>query len=83
MNTMTPYQFEKLTQSFCKLRGTCGLQNELDIHGMYWNERVVCKVIMYDRTNGLLHVENSNGIKWLTDLKSMEFCLEDGSKVPS
>lgn len=86
---MTPYQYQKLTESFCKLRSTCGLNNELDIHGMYWDERIICKVLSYDRTNGLIHVEspvkNSKGenIRWISDLKRMEFCLENGDKIPN
>lgn len=75
---MNLYQYQKLTESFCKLRSTCfehdgwGGKILTDIHGMRWDERVICKVLAYDRTNGLIHVENPNGLKWISDLKQME-----------
>ena len=73
------YTNSRPTESFCKLKSTCGIHGDLDIHGMEWNERAVLKVVAFDRTNGLLVVENENGLKWNTNLKNMVFCLEDGS----
>lgn len=68
-------------ESFCKLRSTCGINNDLDIHGMYWFERCILEVHGFDRTAGKIVVKNENGMTWVTDLKAMEFCLKDGSKI--
>lgn len=78
---LTPYQYQKKTESFCKLKSTCGLKNELDIHGLYWSERPILKVIAYDRTNSQLVVENDNGLQWQTDLTKVQFCLENGNPI--
>ncbi|WP_060873821.1 hypothetical protein [Myroides odoratus] len=78
---MTPHQYRLKTESFCKLRSTKGLNNDLDINDQIWNQRQILKVVAYDRTNSLLIVENENGFQWKTDLKKMEFCWEDGRKV--
>lgn len=75
------YTNSRPTESFCKLKSTCGLHKDLDIHGMEWSERVILNVIAFDRTNGLLVVENENGLKWTTDLKTMQFCLENGNPI--
>jgi len=50
---------------------------------MEWSERAILKVVAFDRTNGVLIVENDNGLKWNTDLKKMQFCLENGNSVPN
>ena len=68
-------------ESFCKLRSNCGLNNELDIHGMYWSERAILEVHAYDRTTGLILIKNCNGLTWTGDLKRYEFCMQDGSKI--
>lgn len=68
-------------ESFCKLRSTCGLNNDLDIHGMYWFERGVLEVHAYDRTAGKIVVKNENGLTWVSDLKAMEFCTKEGNKI--
>ena len=81
MESLTPYQFQKLTESFCKLKSTCGIHNDLDIHGQYWSERAVLKVIAYDRTYATLIVENANGLRWQTDLTKVDFCLENGNRI--
>lgn len=73
------YTNSRLTESFCKLKSTCGLHGDLDIHGMKWSERAILKVVAFDRTNGYLIVENYNGLKRTTDLKTMQFCLENGN----
>lgn len=69
------------TESFCKLRSNYGLHNELDIHGLEWSERTILEVHDFDRTAGKIVVKNENGMTWVTDLKAMEFCLKDGSKI--
>ena len=48
------YTNSRPTESFCKLKSTCGLHGNLDIHGMEWSERVILKVVAFDRTNGVL-----------------------------
>jgi len=68
-------------ESFAKLRSNCGLHNELDIHGMYWSERTILEVHAFDRTAGKVVVKNENGFTWISDLKAMEFCKKDGSKI--
>lgn len=40
----------------------------LDAHGNSWNDRVVCKVVAYDRTANKIIVQNSNGLEWVSDL---------------
>ena len=76
------YTNSRPTESFCKLKSSCGLHGNLDIHGMEWSERAILKVVAFDRTNGVLIVQNENGLKWNTDLKKMQFCLENGNSVP-
>lgn len=75
------YTNSRPNESFCKLKSTFGLHSNLDIHGMQWEERSVLKVIAFDRTNSLLIVENDNGLQWQTNLKKMDFCLENGDKI--
>lgn len=75
LNTLY-YEHRKFIKRFI-----CGLYGGLDIHGMEWDERVVLKVVAFDRTNGVLIVENENGLQWKTNLKSMVFCLENGNFV--
>lgn len=69
------------TESFCKLRSNYGLANDEDIHGMLWNERAVLEVTAFDRTAGKICVKNCNGLEWVSSLKEMSFCNEDGSRI--
>lgn len=78
---MTPHQYRLKTESFCKLRSIKGINNDLDINDQTWDQRQILKVIAYDRTYSQLIVQNEIGLNWKTDLKTMEFCWEDGRKV--
>ena len=75
------YTNSRKNESFVKLRSTCGKYNELDLHGMLWSERAVLEVSAFDRTNAKIVVKNCNGLTWVSDLKAMEFCTEEGNKI--
>ena len=75
------YSNSRKIESFVKLRSSGGLNNELDIHGLTWEDRAVLEVIAYDRSAGNLIVSNCNGLKWQTTLKAFQCCSEEGNPV--
>ena len=75
------YINSRKNESFVKLKSKFGIHNELDIHGMLWSERVILEVTAFDRTANKIVVKNENGLSWISDLKSMEFCTESGQKI--
>lgn len=58
---------------------TKGLITDEDIHGLKWNERMILKVVAYDRTEGKVIVRNTKGMEWLMEAKKITFCNKFGN----
>jgi hypothetical protein len=50
-----------------------------DLHGLAWKDRVILVVLHIDYDYKSALVRNPNGLEWITKLKDISLCNEDGS----
>ena len=68
-------------KSIERFNNRTGFSNDKDVHGLTWSERTILEVTSIDYDLKKCFVKNVNGIEWLMDISSVEFCDVDGNKT--